>query len=152
MTSVFFDDIYTTLNEFLGIVEQLKLKCCNKYHNKKIISIEMLEHNKFKLRYPRTKISFKLSCMNGFVNLAKSIRKYYMPKILLDNKDDDFILWTACKNNHMLVVQYLCESGDFDINLEDIDRCIKAATVQNNIDIVKWLCDFYHRTNMYLLT
>ena len=99
--SIIVDDLYSELISQLGLIEQLKFRCTNRFHLNRINSDLLEELSNFKTNHSKYYINFINICKFGYLNLAKLLYQSIV-NIHDDNVYEHAFLLT-CKNGHIEV-------------------------------------------------
>ena len=97
--SIIIDDLYSELIPKLGLIEQLKFRCTNRFHLNRINSDSLKELFNFKNNHGKDKINFINVCRFGYLNLAKCLCQLGAD-IHADN--ESAFIWSR-KNGHIEV-------------------------------------------------
>lgn len=133
------DDIYTELVPYLGLGDQLKLKCVDKFHQNKINSVLIHEYYDFKNKYLLDKINFLNVCIHGYINLAKFLYK--------KDEDIDDVFTEVCMHGHIEIAKWLYGLSDSIQNY--IETSFIWSCQGGHIEIAKWLYGL-HSSNRLL--
>ena len=97
--SIIIDDLYPELINNLGLIEQLKFRCTNKFHPNKINSDLLKEFIHFKTNHSDEEIYFFNVCEFGYINLAK-----WLHQLGADiHAEDEQAFQLTCENGHIEV-------------------------------------------------
>ena len=95
--SIIIDDLYSELISELGLIEQLKFRCTNRFHLNRINSDSLKELFNFKTNHSKDKINFINVCRSGYLNLAKFL--YQADTNISAKTEDPFRL--SCGNGYI---------------------------------------------------
>ena len=98
---IIIDDLYSELISHLGLVEQLKFRCTNKFHANRINSDLLKEYFDFKTNHDEDKINFTNVCKFGYLKLAKWLHQF--DNNLCIGAKNNFVFAISCKNGHFEV-------------------------------------------------
>lgn len=152
-----FDDLYVELIIHLGLIEQLKLRCINRFHLQKLNNEMIKEYISWKSIHPNNKINFRNACKLGYLNIAKwlyespdidpynghDLMKEYCifnGEITLSHTNNDDVFIESCKYGQLEVVKWLYQLGSINIHACH-DKAFRISCEKNHLTIAKWLYD-----------
>lgn len=137
--NILIPDIDTYMLNFLDLPELLQMACVNKFFNRSVNSVQIVEQCQ-KLRYYNTNdVKFYQACVNGYLTFAKYILCKF-PDMEIDRFD---VFSPVCNNNHIDVAKWLVQAksdGCAKIIIgNNIDAVFRISCKTNHTEMAKWL-------------
>ena len=151
--SILIDDMYSEIINKIGLIEQLKFRCTNKFHTNRIKSDLLKEYFDFckddistiiviksKINNNPHQIFFDRVCGSGYLILAKWLNYFY------ENLDINSAFIASCQYGYIDIAKWLCQLNKN--NKIDINYSFIASCENNHIDVAKWLYQLYNNVSI----
>ena len=111
------------------MIEQLKFRCTNKFHLRRINSDLLKEYDNFRKNHQEGEINFTNSCEYGYLNLAKHF--YHSGNV----DDIKFHFRSSCVDGSLNIVKWLHQIINEDINDLVEDSLYRVC----DPEIIEWI-------------